>query len=326
MPKSAQWCFTYNFSIDNEPTPDECKAAFKPDDRVTYFCYQLERGANGGRLHLQGFAQTKTMSFGEFKTLFRDRTVHVEAAKALDLEKARDYCRKPEGRVEGPWERGEFRNRAAPGKRTDLDQIVKQINDGASVEDVARTNGATFIRNYRGIREYASIVNPEPKRDGSTPCDIWVYQGVTGSGKSRRARERCGERVYLKSPEHWWCGYNARDHDFVLFEEFEGPDWMPPTVLLQILDRYATTIVARGRQSIQLSCLKFVFTSNSGVRNWYKGTKYEKQWYEVDDITGEMKKECKLAAFMRRVTEGQGDCFHFDRHWDDQTEDEHKEM
>lgn len=246
---------------------------------------------------------------------------HIETTRAADHTKSRDYCKKEEGRIHGPWEGGDFRSTVATGKRTDLDTIVKEINEGKTIKEVAEAHGSTYIRNYRGIQHYAELTRPSKKRDMAQPVNIWVYQGVTGSGKSRRARTLCGERVYLKSPEAWWCGYDSNKHDYVLFEEFEGPDWLPPATLLQILDRYPCNVVMRGRESYPMACINFVFTSNTGVKNWYKGTKYYDVWYQ-EDWEGNIKQDCKLAAFMRRIREGTGDCHYFDKHWDDQDETE----
>lgn len=322
MPKGTNFCFTLNLS-NQQATAEEAKEEFKPWEGVTYYCYQLEKGEEDGRLHLQGFVQCKTLSFKQFKEKFGTGRVHVEAAKALDLEKARDYCKKADTRVDGggPWENGTFRNRAQPGKRTDLDIIVTGLSKGEKLDDLAKAHGATFVRNYRGLQVLEAIYNPPAKRQ-ARPANIWVYSGVSGSGKSRRARARAGDRVYLKSAEDWWCGYDSRKHDYVLFEEFEGPEWLPPAVLLQVVDRYPTTVRQRGKESVQLSCLNYVFTTNLGVKNWYKGTKYENQWYKIDYNTGEETGECKYRAFMRRLQEGGGEVLSFDKHWDDQEEDE----
>lgn len=324
MPKATNFCFTYNIP-DQAISASDARELFKPNEDVFYYCYQLERGENGGRLHLQGFAQTKTMAVSKFKSFFPTNGAHIEIAKAANLQVAADYCKKDDTRVPdgGPWEFGELRNGPAPGKRSDLDQVVTAIKEGATIKEIAVNHGATYVRNYRGLAALSEHVHPPPKRVNRA-VDIWVYSGVTGSGKSRRARERCGERVYLKASEKWWCGYDHREHDFVLFEEFEGPEWLSPSELLQVLDRYSTTVQKRNQTSQELSCRQFVFTTNTGVKNWYQTTKWAKQWYEWDFEKNEEKQNCKYQAFMRRIDEGDGGLFDYKLHWDDQDELEHK--
>lgn len=322
MPNSTNWCFTLNLAEDADiPHEDQCTLIIDHShEKVKYVTYQLERGGNSNRLHYQGFVQTTTMSFKDFKRLFTSNSVHVEAAKAKELAKAREYCRKEDTRVLGPWEWGSFRERAEPGKRSDLDLVVTKIKAGTPISDIAADHGATYVRNYRGLAAYTELIAPPPKRQNVAP-NVWVYEGVTGSGKSRRARDRVGERVYLKSSEEWWCGYDPRSHDYVLFEEFEGPEWMPPSVLLQVVDRYSTTVRMRGRESMQLSCINFVFTCNLEIKQWYSKTKFAKMWYD-EDWTGTASANCKYMAFMRRLQEGNGEHVVLTKHWDDQTDEE----
>lgn len=324
MPKITNCCFTYNLAADIEvPSDEDCQVMFKPDSKVKYWVMQLERGESNGRLHLQGFLQCTSSSLGELKSYFPTKAVHIESAKSAELVKARDYCKKPDTRVSGPWEWGEFRERAAPGKRSDLDTVVEKLRSGTPLTTVAEEHGSTYVRNYRGLAALDGIINPPRKRQNVAP-NVWVYSGVTGSGKSRRARHLCGQRVYVKTEDPWWCGYNGRDHDFVLFEEFEGPEWMPPAVLLSLVDRYTRDVPKKGVSSYPFSCSNFVFTSNNRVEDWYKGTKYAALWYDWDFEKNEIKASSKCRAFLRRIDEaGEGGIFHYDEHWDDQTDEEH---
>lgn len=324
MPKLTNVCFTWNVKLKDdgrEPTVDEIKAKLTLDNAaITYWCYQVEKVT---RLHVQGFLQCRSTGVGDIKKWFPDNTVHIEAAKSIDLTKARDYCKKSDSRVDGggPFESGEFRNGPARGKRSDLDQVAKLVVEGVPIATIAVEHAATYVRNYRGLAALGELANPPPKRQNKAP-NVWVYSGVTGSGKSRRARDLCGERVYVKGGDDWWCSYSPRDHDYVLFEEFEGAEWMPPTLLLQLVDRYTMDVRKKGIGSYPLSCGNWVFTCNKSVKEWYKGTKYADEWYQWDFDANKEKANCKYMAFMRRLEEGEGGIFNYDKHWDDQDDEE----
>ena len=55
---------------------------------------------------------------GFVKRFFNDESLHLEQARATRA-KARDYCRKEDTRIDGPWEHGDF-DAGGQGKRNDI--------------------------------------------------------------------------------------------------------------------------------------------------------------------------------------------------------------
>ena len=79
----------------------------KEDERVRYVIWQLEEG-KGGYLHYQVYIEFNSPQRLEAVKKYINRSdAHCEKRKG-PREKARNYCRKEESHVEGPWEIGKW--------------------------------------------------------------------------------------------------------------------------------------------------------------------------------------------------------------------------
>lgn len=95
---ARDWCFT----IFNQ----DWKHDIFNDGRVKYAVVQLEKAPDTGKLHFQGYMQLpKPMRIPGAKRLLECDSAHLEPRKGT-REQAADYCKKPESRVDGPWEYG----------------------------------------------------------------------------------------------------------------------------------------------------------------------------------------------------------------------------
>lgn len=101
------------------------------------------------------------------------------------------------------------------------------------------------------------------------PKEVFVYQGPTGTGKSREVWERedpefTEDKLYVVADNYWWDGY--RGQEAVLFEEFTGQwkiEW-----LLRVLDRYPMRVPFKGG-FVPLKAKRIYFTSNKMWQEWY---------------------------------------------------------
>ena len=178
------WCFT-SFCVDAG------WQFMEPDERVQYYIYQIEECPETGKLHLQGYVEfTKPTRRKMVKRLFDDDSMHLE--KRLGTAKqAIDYCRKEESRVDGPWEYGEHKGQ---GKRTDIDDCVSAITDGASWKEIIEECPSTFVRYHKGLEKVKFIMTESPKwRD----VEVFVYWGKPGTGKSRKVFENEEDENYI---------------------------------------------------------------------------------------------------------------------------------
>lgn len=164
-------------------------------------------------------------------------------------EQARDYCKKIETRVEGPWELGKW---AVDGRRKDLGAAIEAIQGGACTKDVALNHPEIYVQFHNGITKL--IGHHTPKRS-EAPRVHWVW-GPSGSGKSRWAHETFPE-AYTKKPNNkWWDGYDR--HAAVIIDDYKGGFAFGE--LLTLLDRYPVDVEIKGAQ-IPMIAVDIIVTS-----------------------------------------------------------------
>jgi len=207
--QSTRWVFTWN---NYDPVAEDICKEFA--DKCTYLVYGKETG-DSGTPHLQGFfTLKKKASLTALKKVFGP-TVHFEVAKSTSLTCA-NYCKKGTQSHES-WDQfgtespefghdsdvTEFGTPPNPGKRTDLQKLADAVKEGQTMQAVADIDPATYIRNYRGLANYAALQTQNYTPEGLR--GKWYY-GPPGTGKSRKAREDNPD-AFLKSQNKWWDGY-----------------------------------------------------------------------------------------------------------------------
>lgn len=218
----------------------------------SYIVFGYEVG-DQGTPHLQGYIElNRKTRFNTVKQLIGARA-HLEARKGTQ-QQAIEYCKKG-GRF---FERG---IKANQGARTDLDEVRR-----TALEEGMRHVTARF--NLQGIKvaEKFLTYNEDPR--DFKPLVTWLH-GVTGAGKSRRAREICTDDVYTKNNgTKWWDGYDG--HECCIIDDFRD-SWWPITEMLSLLDRYEKLVEFKGGWR-QFKSKIIVITSINEPRDCYKGT------------------------------------------------------
>lgn len=259
---SRNWCFTLN-------NPEKKQLLFETLPEVRYAIYQTERGTSGTE-HLQGYVELfNPRRWNYLSTLLPG--AHFEKRKGT-RDQARDYCKKEESRTDGPFEYGDW-NSGGSGKRNDLLNIKKQIDEGKSEENIADNYFETWIKYYRGLREYKRIKTT--KRNWKT--EVTVLVGPPGSGKSRKCLQDA-TKAYWKQRGHWWDGYENQEH--VVIDDYYG--WLPYDTLLRLLDRYPMILETKGGH------VEFV-----AKHIWITSNKYPQEWYKSENI--------EIGALLRRI-------------------------
>lgn len=264
MVRARSWCFTINNPTEEDkPLTWECK----------FLIFQLEKG-DAGTTHYQGYVQ-----FANPKTLAGVRghngRAHWEVAKG-NADQNIAYCTKPEGREDGPWEKG---TRPAQGKRSDLDDIADACRERKSLKEIAGDHPGSFIRYNKGICALRGLY-AEPRTEKTKVLWFW---GDTGTGKSKAASEIEGD-LYWKDMSNgkWWDGYEQQD--VVIFDDMRK-DTFKFHELLRLFDRYPLRVETKGG-STQFNSKTIVVTS---CHRW------DKMWEHQSD-------EC-MAQLERRITE-----------------------
>lgn len=236
------------FTINNYNEEDENQIL---NIKWKYVVCGREEGKEGTP-HLQGYMELdKRTRFNTVKKWLP--RAHIEERKGTALQ-ASEYCKKDGNFLE-------LGNISCQGARSDLDK-TRTI----AMEEGMRK--VTTICNSQQIKvaEKFLTYNEEPR--DFKPEVIWLW-GPTGTGKSRKARELCGEDTFTKNdPSKWWDGYDGHEH--VIIDDFR-PSWWPLTDILSLLDRYEKRVEFKGGYR-QFTARKIIITSCLPPSECYKGT------------------------------------------------------
>lgn len=200
-----------------------------------YICVGKEIGKKRGTPHLHIHVEfEKQQQWNAVAGAFPSGT-DVQARKGTG-EQATIYCKK-----EGDYHEVGTMNR--PGKRTDLDVVREQLEDGDAIREIVKT--ATSMQSIRFAEVYLNY--HERQRDWK-PEVIW-YFGKAGTSKTRLAREHAIQlgfkhdiHTQIKSAK-WWQGYDQ--HKVVLLDDIRK-EFCTFVEILGILDRYPFRVECKG--------------------------------------------------------------------------------
>lgn len=95
--------------------------------------------------------------------------------------------------------------------------------------------------------------------------EVFVYWGLTGTGKSKRAWEEAGLDAYPKDPNtKFWDGYKGEEN--IVIDEFRGK--IDISHILRWLDRYPVNVETKFG-GVTLRAKRIWITSNISWRKWF---------------------------------------------------------
>lgn len=248
MPRTNRFAFTINnYTTDDVMWFDNNFNLFK------YVCYGFEVGEDCGTPHMQGYLEFENNSKKSEKACaswFWDHGLKCKPHVGAAISTAQTnitYCSK-NGLF---WERGE--RPKGQGSRSDIQHALDLIDNGGTLQDVARDAGVTFVKYHRGLLARQTILSP--KRTWKT--EIYWLWGPTGSGKSRWAWEQHPEAYAKASNTKWWCGYMGQDT--AIIDDFRPNKEMPFNYILALFDRYPMMLETKGGQ-VQCLFQKIIVT------------------------------------------------------------------
>lgn len=147
------------------------------------------------------------------------------------------------------------------------------IDNNKTNKDLADFDFPTFVSCFRGLNYYRLLTSTPRNHE----TKVYVYQGPTGTGKSKYAMETY-PNAYWKQRSNWWDGY--QDHEDVVIDEFYG--WLPFDLLLRLCDRYPLHVETKGG-NVNFVAKSIIITTNQVPERWYKNVYFQ--------------------SFIRRVTE-----------------------
>ena len=243
--QSKNWCFTLQASSEEDrvtwaapgapcPLGKWCEAG-----HFSYMVCQLEKAPETGQLHLQGyiqFTQNKRLSF--VKKL--NDKAHWETRKASH-EAARDYCKKADTRVNGPWELGE---ELVPkqGKRTDWAEVSTKISQGCTKKQILQDH-PHLAPCARGIDALIDAHRKDPPlmRD----MDIWYLYGPTNTGKTHRAMTTFPKAYVTKGKYFEGKTFDRYEGQEVLIMDEWSPYEWDLTLMNGLLDKWPCPLQCR---------------------------------------------------------------------------------
>ena len=206
--RSRNWLFTIN-----NPTDADFALLTLEHLSARYLVYQLESGSNQETLHVQGY-----VVFADLKSLNCVRAslprAHFEIRRGTH-QQARDYCKKSETRVDGPFE---FGDEPAQGTRSDLRSACDLVLQGGSVEDLINNHTEVFVKYYRGFQQLVHLTSDYYRHDQCR--GVWIH-GPPGVGKTSCVYHKvCHSDIYLKAQNKWFDGYDGQTT--ILLDDLDG--------------------------------------------------------------------------------------------------------
>lgn len=241
------------------------------DLKPVYWCMCDETGEEG-TYHTHLFMQFRNaVSFSRIKGCFP--SAHIDKAYGTPQEN-RDYVRK-EGKhlnsekkttnhMDTFEEDGEMQEEKQ-GKRTDLEDIYKMIEDGCSELEIIQKH-PSFMNSQGAYQKVRSLLHEEQANQWRPVEVVYIY-GDTSTGKTRYVIEECGgyDGVYRVSDyQHPFDGYDGQDA--ILFDEFRGD--LPLSAMLNYLDGHPVDLPCRYHNKKALWSRVYIVSNIPLYKQW----------------------------------------------------------
>ncbi len=227
--QSRNWCFTDFELLD-------WTKIYETANDIRYICWGEEICPKTRKKHYQGWIQIENKKrLGGIKKLCQSRKIHLEACRGTEGQNER-YCQKDNLYKQ----KGEFKTQ---GKRTDLDDIKKIIDNEGTLKDIADENFPAFIKYNRGFQAYKNIIDKSNRKCFRKVKTIHIH-GPTGLGKTRKAMSYSPDDTYKIQGNalQWWDGYDGEKT--LVIDEYDSQ--IACTELLGILDGYQLRLPIKG--------------------------------------------------------------------------------
>nr|QXP07753.1 MAG: replication associated protein [Arizlama virus] len=247
---------------------------------VKHYTYQKEIAPDTGWEHMHVYlAFTGNWRFNKIKQLLNDPTCHIEIARGTAIQAA-GYSSKTDSRAPGPfcgpWSMGDL---PKPGKRTDLSDIFKGLQNGSiKFRNLALdpTTAGNYARYHACFKEW--ITEYRPTRDPLLVPDVKLYIGASGAGKSWDMQHYLSSiypgknEVYQYTPDSkgYWQRYNGQR--VIFLDEFSSAPFTY-TLFKSIIHQGDITVPVKYGEH-PLLATHIGITSNEPPDMWFNTTKY----------------------------------------------------
>ncbi|AUM61795.1 Rep [uncultured virus] len=258
---SRAYCFTVNNPVFVAGHKD---AIPFNGDVMYYLVYQLEEGKSGTR-HYQGYVEfKKAMRITAVHKLPGFGRAHFVVRKGTP-QQASDYCKKTDGRLEGPWEHGKLSE--GNGKKRTLADAIDKMDCGVTMTELAHTHANVIVCHGKGLLLLEAL-RKNVKRTWN--CKVTVMYGAAGTGKSYAAQKLFPSAYHMPpvstNGQPWFDGYQHSDGNIII-NDFYGK--IPMNYMLNLLDQYPMQLAVKGGFT-PLLAKNIIITSNKSPELWYQ--------------------------------------------------------
>ena len=283
--QARDWCFTVNNPVQSE---QEFLEYLKTVSDLRYAVFQRERAPETGTEHYQGYFEfTQPKWFTTIKKCLSKKTIgvdaHIEQRRAKRTQ-ARLYCMDEETRISPTYyEYGEF---IEDGERTDLTDIMRDIENDISFYDLSKKHGNRFIRVMKWAKEYRQAYLENKYKRQFRKMQVNYIYGSAG----------CGKTSYVISKHGYDDVYRTTNYEFGWIDDYNGEkilfldEFRSSFKISEILDYLDwQPIRIHGRHFNRVACYDTVYiVSNIPLTEQY--TKIQQS------------EPTTWAAFLRRIT------------------------
>jgi len=263
--QARHWCFTLN---NPEGQLDVDFESAEASGHIAYVIWQMEL-SESGTVHYQGYLELSRSQRLSFVKNLLPRA-HFEIRRG-SRDQARDYARKDDSRIEGPWEIGSWVP-GSSGRRTDLAKFAAEIESGSSALTLFKKCPEAFIQYQRGM--LAGMALFSKKRDWRT--EFILVLGPTRYGKTEWVKKNWPDAYWKVPNSKWWPRYEGEET--VVLDEYYG--WLPFSEVLRLGDSTPYQVENKGNH-IEFLAKRVIFISNRAPIEWYSEDVKKKHAYEA---------------------------------------------
>lgn len=123
-------------------------------EHIQYMVYQKEIGKETQREHYQGYVEfNDKFTMRSVKRIFGNESIHLEPRRGTQ-EQAINYCKKEDTRADDPVE---FGTKKKQGKRSDIAEIMEDIDEGQTMKEILHDHGANALRMIHCIEKAQKV-------------------------------------------------------------------------------------------------------------------------------------------------------------------------
>lgn len=277
--RARGWAGT-GFPIEDETIEGYGQSLFSAAQEaggIVWFCLNHEISPDTLNEHAQFAAY-----FSQSKSLVQVKTIwpgaHLEPFRSSPMQNW-VYCHKKESQIPNsiPLEFGKQPRGA--GKRTDWEgardtiraAVANKDSPSKTQESLYESHLPLWVRHQTGLLRILSMEERLAGTIERVPPKVYIFHGVTGSGKTRMMHSRY-PNVYVvpvvpKNSSFWADGYHGQTEVGMDEMPWEG---LSLQTLLGLLDRYPLSVPVKGG-FVQWRPETVCLTSNLHPDEWYPG-------------------------------------------------------